>query len=114
MKKQKKSQEHSSAKNRILVDFDGVIHKYSKRYKDGDIYDIPTEGAVQGINNLLEDGYEVVIFTARPNTKDIPKWLKRWGIPQLKITDRKIAALAYIDDRGIRFTNWRDILNYFT
>jgi hypothetical protein len=22
-------------------------------------------------------------------------------------------AIAYIDDRGLRFTNWRDMLNYF-
>lgn len=113
MKKQKKYQEHKSAKNRILVDFDGVIHKYSERFKDGSIYDPPIEGTAEAIKKLQEEGYEVVIFTARPNIEDISDWLKKWGIPELEITDRKMPAIAYIDDRGIRFTNWKDILNYF-
>jgi len=31
----------------------------------------------------------------------------------LGITNRKIPASIYIDDRGLRFTNWGDILKYF-
>lgn len=97
-----------------MIDFDGVIHKYSEKFKDGTIYDIPVEGAIRALKELCDEGYEVVIFTVRPNMEDISLWLKRWGFnKKLKITDKKLPALAYIDDRGIRFTNWKDILNYF-
>ena len=29
------------------------------------------------------------------------------------ITNKKFAAVAYIDDRALRFTNWRDMRQYF-
>lgn len=27
--------------------------------------------------------------------------------------DFKLPAIAYIDDRGMRFTTWKDMMNYF-
>ena len=34
----------------IVFDFDGVIHKYSKGWQDGSIYDEPVEGIKDLIN----------------------------------------------------------------
>ena len=99
----------------ICVDFDGVIHKYSKGFQDGEIYDPPIEGAIDALHKLKERGYNVVILTSRNNT--IPKvkeWVKKYLGPDIEVTNRKLPALAYIDDRAIRFTNWDDILRYFT
>jgi len=59
----------------IAIDFDGVIHKYSKGWQDGEIYDSPVEGAIKAINQLLFDGYSVFIFSTR-TPKVIKKWLK--------------------------------------
>ena len=97
----------------LALDFDGVIHKYSGGYKDGSIYDDPMEGAVEGITKLKEAGYELIIYTTRPNIEDIKKWLMKHIGFEIEIADRKPKAMAYIDDRGIRFTNWKDVLNYF-
>lgn len=103
---------------RISIDFDRVIHKYSKGFLDGKIYDEPVKGAVEAIRRLQEAGFEVVILTAKSNIKernsDIRQWLKQNGINKVKVSHTKFPAIAYIDDRAIRFEgNWRSILSYF-
>jgi len=97
----------------LAIDFDGVIHKYSKHYHDGTIYDEPMKGAIDALKKLSEQ-YKVVILTAREDRKAIRSWLKKYDFDkEIEITNKKIPAQAYIDDRGIRFTNWKDILNLF-
>jgi hypothetical protein len=65
----------------------------------------------------MKAGFRVFIFTARKPFEDVRNWLLKNSedprIQQLEITDKKLPAIAYIDDRGIRFTRWIDILNYF-
>lgn len=110
----------------IMVDFDGVIHAYSQGWKDGSIYDDPVPGAFHALSCLLET-YAVGIFTTR-NTLETAKWLHEiggfectvdpgpsiefWnGKGVLFVTNRKLPAVAYIDDRGIRFTSWGQALD---
>ena len=100
-------------KKTIAIDFDGVIHKYSKGWKDGAIYDEPVDGAKEAIEELMDKGYRVVIFTTRRNMLEIGDWLTEFNFPNIAVTNDKPVAIAYIDDRGIRFTNWKDMLNYF-
>ena len=102
----------------LYIDFDGTIHKYSKGYADGAIYDPPMENAITSLIRLRDAGFTLTIFTARDNMEDIEEWLIRYwpkGEPYFKIpvTNKKGPATAYIDDRAIRFTNWIDITNYF-
>ena len=101
-------------KKRLSIDFDGTIHKSSEGFKDGKLYDIPAEGSVFTLNNLTKE-YEVVILTSR-DSKDFPKirrWLKKYGFPKMKITNRKSPSSAYIDNRAVRFISWADIAYYF-
>lgn len=104
----------------ICVDFDGVIHSYEHGWGDGSIYGDPIDGALEGLQTLLGH-YAVVIFTSR-DVDQVKKWM--WERMQLScatdhfkvqfwneygvilVTNRKLPALAYIDDRGIRFVNW--------
>ena len=97
----------------IAVDFDGVIHKYSKGYQDGTPYDIPMEGAKKALRKLEKRGFDIVIFTARDNLQVVTEWMIGHGFPNYVVTNQKPKAIAYIDDRAIRFTNWQDMLNYF-
>ncbi len=39
---------------KIAVDFDGVIHRYSKGWHDGTIYDPPMDGCYDAMNQLKE------------------------------------------------------------
>ena len=39
-------------KKTIVFDFDGVIHRYSKGWQDGNIYDKPTKGIKETIEIL--------------------------------------------------------------
>lgn len=104
----------ASHKKIICVDFDGVIHAFSKGWHDGSIYDKPVPGTRDALEKLINGGFEVVIYTIRDDNKAIEAWLKKWQLPKLRITQKKIMALAYIDDRGIRFQgNWEDVIKYF-
>jgi len=104
-------------KKTICIDFDGVIHRYSKGWMEGKIYDEPVDGAIEAIK-LLQKDFEIVVLTARSSLGEkrnvlIRKWLKSHGL-DVKITNIKPPAIAYLDDRAIRFQgNWQDMLNYF-
>lgn len=108
--------------NQIAIDFDGVIHKSSKGFYDGSVYDEPIEGAIDSIRKIYEAGYKIVIFTAkaksdRPLVNDktgselVWDWLKKYDMDKYikEVTSEKPRALYYIDDRGIRFENWNKI-----
>ena len=107
-------------RQRLLIDFDGTIHKYSKKWYDGTIYDVPFEGAKEAIDKL-KDKYEIVIFSTRASCKEqdncsdqirnMKNWLNRYKIYYDNITAEKIGAFRIIDDLAIPFKgNWTQIL----
>jgi len=111
------------APKRVLIDFDVPIHKYSKGYFNAQIYDIPTEGSKEALQFLKNEGFEIVIHTTRVSQEEHPEgykvneqairtWLDQQGIPFDRITSEKLLALAYIDDRGVRFSNWKDTIQF--
>tara|TARA_A100001201_G_scaffold59174_2_gene56669 strand:- start:7383 stop:8345 length:963 start_codon:yes stop_codon:yes gene_type:complete len=106
----------------IAVDFDGVIHKNSKGYYDGTIYDEPIEGSRESLKQLSKQ-YDVVIFTAKAKpdrglingktgTQLVWEWLKKYDMDKFvtKVTAEKPRAVAYIDDKGITFRDWKQTL----
>jgi hypothetical protein len=99
----------------IAVDFDGVIHAYSKGWENGALYDSPVAGAEDALYRLARH-YKIVILTARPQHQFplIRSWMDRYFKSpdfHFDITNVKPAAVAYIDDRGIKFINWTQVLN---
>lgn len=104
----------------IAVDFDGVIHRYSKGWQDGTIYDDPMLGAISGLNELMRRD-AVFIHTSR-DPMTVALWLtEKLGVTatwepegarphefwndrgRVLVTNRKLPATVYIDDRGLRF-----------
>jgi hypothetical protein len=110
----------------VAVDFDGVIHTYDKGWQDGSIYGEFMPGAVIGLTWLMQH-YAVFIHTSR-KPRQVSRWIEdRSGhgiecvtrVPRsgfwnrqglLLVTNRKLPAVAYIDDRAIRFEFWDQAL----
>lgn len=86
-------------KKTICVDFDGVLNEYNG-YEEGDPCE-PLSGSKDFIKELRKK-YKVVILTSRPK-EQVSDWLRNNGFPSMKVTNRKIPAVAYIDDRAIQF-----------
>ena len=111
----------SKERNTLCIDFDGTICQ-KQSYGDGSIWQEPQAGAKEIINKLAKH-YEIVILTTRANgeimgdvdqkIETVGNWLKKHGILYDRITAIKPMAQAYIDDRGLRFTTWQDMSNYF-
>lgn len=96
------------SKRRIVFDFDGVVHRYSKGWQDGSIYDGPVLGIKQVIDALRNvDGYEVVIMSTRSRDekgkKAIQEWLDKYNIYVDGIYSDKPPAMIYVDDRAVCF-----------
>ncbi len=62
----------------IAIDFDGVIHAYSKGWQRGECYDSPVTGVFHAIQELMNKDYSVFIFSTR-KAKQIKKWMKEWA-----------------------------------
>ena len=111
-------------KPRIMIDLDGVVHRYSKGFDDGTLYDDPMPGAKEFIDSM-KDIYEIVIFTARVSTtkirfapassiKYVEEWLNKHNIYFDLVTSDKLPAIAYIDDRAIEFKgDWNYVRERF-
>ena len=109
-------------KNVIAVDFDGVIHKSSKGFHDGTIYDEPIEGTKKGLE-YLSKSYKLVVYTCKANpdrplidgktgTELIWEWMEKYDLSKYvsDIVHGKPNAKYYIDDKAICFIDWNQIL----
>jgi len=112
----------SDEEKNIGIDFDGVIHKNSKGFYDGTIYDEPIEGAKEALETLSKD-YDLIIYTAKAKpdrplingktgTELIWDWLKKNDLAKYvkEVTSEKPRAICYIDDKTIEFKKWDYVL----
>jgi histidinol phosphatase-like enzyme len=110
-------------KNIIAIDFDGVIHKNSKGFHDGTIYDGLVDNTVEALE-FLSQHYELVIYTCKANPdrplvngKTGKQLIKEWLIKKKidhffnDIYYEKPNAKFYIDDKAIAFKSWEIVIN---
>lgn len=107
----------------IAIDFDGVIHSYSRGWQGGEIYDPPVEGTREALTELRAKGWKIYIFSTRtnkiyhkndnpPQEERMKTYLEEHGIPYDKIWSfGKPMADIYLDDRALNFRGkWVDSL----
>lgn len=121
-------------KKAVSIDFDGVIHSYEHGWQDGSIYGKLADGFAHFLFNLMLTN-PVFICSTR-NSEQIWEWLRKnlfinteafcsievitpetffWEEQYvLGITDRKLPAILYIDDRAYRYdwygnSSWYDV-----
>lgn len=85
----------------VCVDFDGVLNNY-EGFDGNNLY--TAKPFVKEFLEKLDDEYDVMIFTTREKGQ-IQSWLYQYGLEEIPvgITNQKVPALAYIDDRAIQF-----------
>jgi hypothetical protein len=62
---------------------------------------------------LPEAGWALYVLSSRQDLRPVARWLAEHGFPPMILTRVKPIAVAYIDDRGWRFTNWPDVRKMF-
>ena len=101
----------------ICIDFDGVLSDYSEGYQGKDVFGDMIKGADSATQILKEKGWTVIVYTTRPVTKALKKWLDDNNISYDYINENpdqpeeskgsKLMADIYLDDRAMRFDgNW--------
>ena len=114
---------HQDETYQLGIDFDGVIHRCSKGFYDGTIYDDPIEGSREALKKLSKNNV-VIVYTckAKPDrglvdgktgTELVWDWLKKHNMSQYvsKVTVEKPRAKFYIDDKAIEFKSWTQVLD---
>ena len=97
----------------IALDFDGVVHAYSRGWQDGKVYDAVTPGFFNWAVEAAKH-FRLVIHSSRANNEfgqdQIRQWLKTQAlhslvdnIPPIEISGTKPPAWITIDDRCVRF-----------
>ena len=105
--------------NTIAIDFDGVIHLYSKGFQGMDnAYDPPTPGTREALQELKDAGYRLIIVSSR-DIETIGCWLIEHHLDHFfdVISNTKHPAKYYIDDHAIRFSKghpkaWPHVLKF--
>lgn len=120
------------SKKTIVFDFDGVIHKGYKGWKDGSIYGEIDYNLLYFIKEIMKD-YYIVISSNRPaeqivdflnndcnNPLDFEVFKKDmkgnlyWNKDNIVgVTNEKAVGILYIDDRGYRYKGLADLINNF-
>ena len=94
---------------RVVFDFDGVIHSYTTKWNGDTTFmpDPPVAGIKEAIDSIRNAGYEVCVVSTRcayaGGIEAIENYLAENRIKVDQITAEKPPAVVYIDDRAICF-----------
>lgn len=87
----------------VCVDLDGVLNLFDG-WRGADFFHPPRPGAREFLRSLRERNFRVVVHTVRW-APHVWEWIREHGLEAYvdSVTNQKIAAHVYIDDRAICF-----------
>jgi hypothetical protein len=98
---------------RLAIDLDDVIHD-PHNVKPGYKMGVPIDGAFEALWKLKNDGAIIVIHSVWADTevkcRAISEWMNYFKLPYDFITNKKPVADFYIDDKALKFENWKQTL----
>jgi hypothetical protein len=104
----------------VCIDFDGVVHGYSRGWQGEEIYDDVVPGFFEWVERV-RDRFLLVIYSSRSSSpagvedmktwlgKQHSKWMRGAGLQyparplEIEFAHEKPPAFVTIDDRAIRF-----------
>lgn len=91
----------AEANRTVCVDFDNTLARYTG-WKGSNHTGSALPAGLQLLKLLQKSGLTPVVLTARGKESHgaVKKWLAKNGFPNIKVTNTKVPALAYIDDKA--------------
>ena len=95
---------------KIIIDLDGTICTEEKS-NSRSMAKI-NKDAITSLKQLKKRKFTVIIYTARPWTQYemTLDWLKKNNVPFDQLYMGKPIGDYWIDDRAIKFTNWKNVV----
>lgn len=97
----------------LAIDFDRTIHD-TDHPVEGRRMGPPIQGSREALQSLYSRGDTIVVHTLRAvnpsNLKHVEEWLAYYDIPFSEVTAVKPNADYFIDDRGVHFSSWEQVL----
>ena len=92
----------------LAIDLDGTVCTINSDYSQCE----PLPGSLGASKTLQARGFSIYLHTGRHinNARVTQAWLDRFEVPHDLVVFGKPPARIYLDDRGMRFTNWDDVL----
>ena len=98
----------------LVIDLDGVICEEKPTFERS--LALPVPGAVSTLKALKNTyGYKIIIYTARSWSEyEMTKaWLCKEEVPHDLLVMGKPVGDYWIDDRAIKFTSWKEVMENF-
>jgi len=92
------------------IDFDNTI--CSNSGQPDYVPSTPLNGAIATLNKLHNEGWKIIIYTARPwaDYHNIEKYCEEYGIPVRRIICGKPLFNCVVDDKNVEFNgNWEEV-----
>lgn len=96
----------------VRVDIDRTLCTFD--IEDGRKKATPNRKVIAKVNELYQDGAEIIIWTSRNNisrtdqTEFTRKQLKEWGVKYHKLEMDKPLFDLFVDDRAVNVKHWMD------
>ena len=95
---------------KLIIDIDGTICDEKRQFSRSLAKPIPY--AIQSLKELKKKGYILILYSARTwaEYEMTLSWLETNDVPFDQLILGKPEGDYWIDDRAIKYTNWKEVL----